>query len=538
MKTIVETAIAPHTTPTNKTARWDGPAAMRDAPNNKSVLRYMSAWVESGADPDAKSSYKFPHHRPTSGSAAVIAGVNNGLARLSQANIPAADRAGVERHLRKHRRDAGLSEAMSSAEQIVVLKELREAGEIEDVNEAAHKLEELEAEWQEMHPVEIMLSGAISFSDLAAEEEVREQAEQVRMLTTQFQVLVSNIMFAGEVGDKPAALRNLTEEFIALVDEVFGGTEMEEQAAVELSEAEAIDVLEIFEEADGVEPAAPLMLNVAIIQPGWGNKRDNHYYSEAMLRKHAGVFEKAKMYTTDHKESERSERTEVSQILECPVDFTEAGAPIARVGVFDEVFAQKVRNRAELGVLNDLHCSIVASGQVKENFELNGRKGREVTAINEVWAVDWVTKAGAGGHALNILEGDVNTMLDEEQTVEEVEEATAVLREAEEEAQEENVEEAATVPALLESTEVAHILAESSLPDTARNRLAFANYVSAEEVQAAIAAEIDYIKSVTNSGKPPTAVGTGRTPQRTLEEVNAEKDKANQKWLGIGRNAQ
>lgn len=81
---------------------WDGPAAVAAAPNDPRVLKYMHAWSEAGADPEAKRTYKFPHHAPTVGSPAVLPAVRNALARLSQADIPASDRAAVERHLRAH----------------------------------------------------------------------------------------------------------------------------------------------------------------------------------------------------------------------------------------------------------------------------------------------------------------------------------------------------------------------------------------------------------------------------------------------------
>jgi len=83
---------------------WDGPGAVADAPNSATVLRHMHAWY-SGSGPDQKSSYKFPHHHPTATGAAVIAGVRNALARVSQADIPAGDRAGVEAHLNTHMND-------------------------------------------------------------------------------------------------------------------------------------------------------------------------------------------------------------------------------------------------------------------------------------------------------------------------------------------------------------------------------------------------------------------------------------------------
>lgn len=103
-------AIGSHSTATDKSSSWDGPGAVAGAPNDPEVLAYMHAWRDPNGDPAAKSTYKFPHHPPRRGSAANITGVNNALSRLPQANIPAADRAGVERHLRRHRRDAGLEE--------------------------------------------------------------------------------------------------------------------------------------------------------------------------------------------------------------------------------------------------------------------------------------------------------------------------------------------------------------------------------------------------------------------------------------------
>lgn len=112
-------AIASHSTATDTDSPWNGPQAVAGAPNDAKILRYMHAWVNSEGDPDAKGSYKFPHHAPRKGAAANIAGVNNALARLPQAQIPAGDREGVEAHLRRHRRDAGLEDY--SAEQMASL---------------------------------------------------------------------------------------------------------------------------------------------------------------------------------------------------------------------------------------------------------------------------------------------------------------------------------------------------------------------------------------------------------------------------------
>lgn len=96
-------AIASHSTPIVDKP-WDGPGEVAKADAKASVLRHMHAWYE-GNNPDQKGSYKFPHHLAGANTPAVIAGVRNGLARLSGSKIPAQDKPGVERHLRRHLED-------------------------------------------------------------------------------------------------------------------------------------------------------------------------------------------------------------------------------------------------------------------------------------------------------------------------------------------------------------------------------------------------------------------------------------------------
>jgi len=96
-------AIASHETPkADPDTAWDGPAVVASLPNDREVLRRVHAWVDEKGDPDAKQSYKFPHH--LADGRVVLRGVNNAMARLSQADIPAEDRAGVEAHLNRHQR--------------------------------------------------------------------------------------------------------------------------------------------------------------------------------------------------------------------------------------------------------------------------------------------------------------------------------------------------------------------------------------------------------------------------------------------------
>ncbi len=105
-------AIPPHSTPTVDEP-WDGPRAVADAPNDARVLRHMHAWRDAAGDPDAKETYKFPHHGPRHDAPANVRACRNGLARLPQAGIPDVDRAGVERHLRRHLDDAARAMGVS-----------------------------------------------------------------------------------------------------------------------------------------------------------------------------------------------------------------------------------------------------------------------------------------------------------------------------------------------------------------------------------------------------------------------------------------
>lgn len=111
----VNKAITVHHTATTD-EEWDGPAAVAAMPAEYATLHYCHAWQSADADDsphvagdddadDKKASYKFPHHK-TKGGPANLAACRNGLARLSGADIPDADRAGVKAHLQAHLDDA------------------------------------------------------------------------------------------------------------------------------------------------------------------------------------------------------------------------------------------------------------------------------------------------------------------------------------------------------------------------------------------------------------------------------------------------
>jgi HK97 family phage prohead protease len=108
----VRAAIAPHSTTTD-TGDWDSGLYEKRLPNERAVLRQCYAWVDPDGDPDAKSSYKFPHHvvdetGDVSAASTVACSAGIGVLNGSRggADIPDADRQGVYNHLARHLRDA------------------------------------------------------------------------------------------------------------------------------------------------------------------------------------------------------------------------------------------------------------------------------------------------------------------------------------------------------------------------------------------------------------------------------------------------
>jgi hypothetical protein len=271
-----------------------------------------------------------------------------------------------------------------------------------------------------------------------------------------------------ETGDKPAEEEPLAE----LAESVTGTVTLSE----DLPEAN--------------DNRAPLLMNIALIQPGWGNKKDMHYYPGDMLKRDAPVFEGAKMYATDHHQDEKSVRTEVA-VIQSITGYTETGAPIGRVAVHDPDFAEATRNRARLGTLETLECSILARGKTRKG-EVDGKTGHIVESITEAISVDFVTKAGAGGHAINLAEGgepvDDKNLEEKEQVQEEAP------------TQDEPPEEKTPEVTMLEGEQVQALLSETNLPAAAKTKVAGMEFRSEDEARTAIQAEIDYVKELTGSG--------------------------------------
>jgi len=324
-----------------------------------------------------------------------------------------------------------------------------------------------------------------------------------------------------------------------------------EEEVAEFCESFTGGAITLLEEAEAV--ANPLTMQVEIIQPGWGNKKDNHYYPAEMLKRDAQVFVGSKMYETDHKANETNNRTWVSTVTDI-LGFSDKGAPIAEVLVHSPDFAQRARNLKAGDILDKLECSIRASGRTKP-YEKNGRKGRMVEAITNAKSVDWVTRAGAGGRAVNIMESDTNSETEggdlvnkseekQEEVVEEEvqeeetkEEAKAVEEVKEEEVKEEEIKqeeinEADPEPeeTLLSESEVTSLLAEAKLPDAAKVKLALDEYPNEDALKEAINGMAEMLQAITGSGDPVMPKTKAAEPM-PLAEVDALRDQVNQQWL-------
>lgn len=129
-------AIASHSTATTDDA-WSAGTNVGRISNDAtaSTLRKMYAWVDPDGDPDAKSSYKFPHHMVSADGAIGAASTracSAGIAVLNGgrggSNIPDGDRRGVWNHLARHLRDADMEPPeLRSAEDTVKADQAHDA---------------------------------------------------------------------------------------------------------------------------------------------------------------------------------------------------------------------------------------------------------------------------------------------------------------------------------------------------------------------------------------------------------------------------
>jgi len=292
---------------------------------------------------------------------------------------------------------------------------------------------------------------SLSMADALAAVDAAEINEQFRDLAYLYMDVASNILWASEeeVPDKGAALIAAAQELAGLLEMTAANPEegelmpndteqtVDEGQALAESEApteEIVEEPEVVTEDDATPKLTllreqgesgqklvetqgamlevanvaegnrrgPLRIRTSLIMAGAGNKRDNHWYPQEVLEAAGERFLGAKMYMTEHVAEEKGVRTEAA-FIESIEGYDPAHGLIGSVTAYHPEFCETVRNMRDLGVMNVLQCSISAAGTSVDG-KVDGEDYSIVQSIDEVYSVDWVTKAGAGGHAVEANE--------------------------------------------------------------------------------------------------------------------------------------
>jgi len=165
------------------------------------------------------------------------------------------------------------------------------------------------------------------------------------------------------------------------------------------------DLVPLIERAVRDDNTVPLK----VIQPGWG--ASGFYSSELLQRDGPKVFtEGLHMYLdhpTDSENSERPERSvkDLAGRLTSDAYWQENGAAGPGLYADAEVFAPFRDVLDEIAP--HIGVSIRAAGRISEG-ERDGRSGRIVEELVQAESVDWVTRAGAGGQVVTIMESARN----------------------------------------------------------------------------------------------------------------------------------
>ena len=202
-------------------------------------------------------------------------------------------------------------------------------------------------------------------------------------------------------------------------------------------------------------------------------------------------------------------------------------------------FAEIVRTRQAAGELATLECSVLGTGTARA-FEKDGRKGKLVESITDIESVDWVTKAGAGGQAQEVVaesgsnttqEGAKENMTDKADQVKvEVEVKTPVTEVVA--PVEEAAKPAPAEPTRLSEAEVTVLLeAEKRLPAASRARLAKGQYENGEAVKTAITDKLLELTEALGSGQPyglgAAPAAPKKSPTEALKEAEHALDRVN-----------
>lgn len=213
-----------------------------------------------------------------------------------------------------------------------------------------------------------------------------------------------------EAGDDLNAIQTAWQSLGTLIHRALGTpTEAADPESPPAATTESIaltsDLVPLIERAVRADNTVPLK----VIQPGWGSS--GYYSSELLQRDGPRVFtEGLHMYLdhpTDSENSERPERSvkDLAGRLTSNATWQENGPAGPGLYADAEVFAPFRDVLDEIAP--HIGVSIRAAGRISEG-ERDGRTGRIVEELVQAESVDWVTRAGAGGQVVTIMESARN----------------------------------------------------------------------------------------------------------------------------------
>lgn len=335
-----------------------------------------------------------------------------------------------------------------------------------------------------------------------------------------------------EVGKKvSSARRKKLEDALQMIRDVLAednpaedavSADAAESASVEI-EGECIPLIEAVRlRADGTVP-------VKLIQAGWGST--GFYGADMLKRDGPKVFVKGLHMHLDHptksEERERPERSvaTLAGVLESDARWEEAGADGPGLYADAKPLGEMKDRLPEIAP--HIGLSIRAMGGYKEG-EVEGRKGKIIEGITSATSVDFVTRAGAGGKVLALMES-----LRESRPILTTKAANAAKEKIVTEAEAQALREANAALVAEQATLVADVarlketivlgaarelvsarLAESKLPDITRARLAVSLVASpivtdgaldadayGQAITEAIRVESEYVAFLTGAGQ-------------------------------------
>lgn len=380
------------------TTPWDGAKAIMEA-RSPEALSHMHAFFQEGADPAKRESYMFAHHEAGTDTPANLAAVNLALARLCESKIPEGKKLAIAAHLRAHRVDAGLPEAMSKEEIAEAVKHIKKADDLHvyeaDIMAEHIRLQERQnlAEWLESR---LHLHLTIIADDMFGDGRVTRDERKV---------------LSGAIG---VALDNYHQFLVDNAPQLFQRSSWADapdpaQQPVTAAMAEAVDLREA---GDGMY--MPLMekavrrdgtIPIKIIQPGWGSS--GYYPAEVLERDGPQIFQKGMHMYWNHptltEDAERPERDlkDLAAVLSSDARWDAKGPKgpglYADAKVFD-AYQSHVDSLAE-----NIGVSIRAMGKAQQGT-VDGRTGPIITELTAGRSVDFVTAPGAGGEILTLFE--------------------------------------------------------------------------------------------------------------------------------------